>query len=316
MPKQSLPSSRARPYSFRNRDKEQAPRKVRGRNNRSPVVVQCTCCGGQGHAALQCFKRQTSHCTVCSRPGHMARACRTRMPNTKKVFRPINWCAEPSISDLDEVESSGNNIDRLTHKVRQGRREELDKLSRPAEVRKTAQDRLVRQSIELQRPGDKPPCRKVKVEPAAMLKIRIQGTDVTCELDTGASVSTLDLASWRRIGEPPLSEATIEATAYNNSPIHFSGKCTVLVEFKGKQAKMDLHVLEGATHTLCGRDMIRALEINCEPHYPSIYRIEEKFRENAECRLAKILEENKALFKPGLGKCITTQATLKFKTVF
>ncbi|XGW10387.1 hypothetical protein V3C99_012129 [Haemonchus contortus] len=112
MPQQSLPSFRARQYPLRNRDKEQARRKVKGGNNRSPVVVQCTCCGGQGHAAYQCFKRQTSFCTVCSRPGHMARACRTRMPNTK-----------------------------VTHKVRQGRREELDKMSRPAELKKTAQDR-------------------------------------------------------------------------------------------------------------------------------------------------------------------------------
>ncbi|KAK6009952.1 integrase core domain protein, partial [Ostertagia ostertagi] len=76
---------------------------------------------------------------------------------------------------------------------------------------------------------------------------------------------------------------------------------------------MDLHVLEGATRTLCGRDMIKALEINCGPHYPSVYGVQNKPRENVENRLAKILEENKALFEPGLGKCTTTQATLKFK---
>ncbi|KAK6031659.1 hypothetical protein OSTOST_02190, partial [Ostertagia ostertagi] len=113
--------------------------------------------------------------------------------------------------------------------------------------------------------GDRLPCRKVKVEPAATLNIKIQDTDVAS------------------------------------------------VEFKGKQAEMNLHVLGGASRTFCGRDMIEALEINCGPHYPSIYRVQNRPRENVENRLAKVLEENTALFKPVLGECTTTHATLKFK---
>ncbi|KAK6036879.1 hypothetical protein COOONC_25616, partial [Cooperia oncophora] len=98
------------------------------------------------------------------------------------------------------------------------------------------------------------------VEPATMLKIN--------------SMVQTSRTNWipepRRIGKPPLTEATIEATAYNNSPIKFCGKCTVWVQFNGRKAEMDSHVLERTTRSL--------------------------------------LYSNS-----GLGRCTTTQATLKFK---
>uniref|UniRef100_A0A7I4XW25 CCHC-type domain-containing protein n=1 Tax=Haemonchus contortus TaxID=6289 RepID=A0A7I4XW25_HAECO len=165
-PRQNLPSSRVRPLSGKNSVKEQPRNILKGSNNRSAVLVQCTCCGGHGHAAYQCFKRQTSFWTVCSRPGHMARACRTRKANTRKVSRRIYLCAEPSTSDLDEAHSSENNIDRLTHKARQGRREEKEKSEYQREVSKTAQNQLIRRSEEMRGSRDRLSGRMVKVEPA------------------------------------------------------------------------------------------------------------------------------------------------------
>ncbi|KAK6022923.1 integrase core domain protein [Ostertagia ostertagi] len=259
-------------------------RKLRVVNNRSVAAAQCTCCGGRGHAFYQCFKKQTAFCSNCSRPGHMAKACRSKrfssrnvLRESRKVSRRVNWCAEPSTSDLDESDISHSNIvDRVSHRERQGRREELDKSRLQAQESGRIQVPEVGRSAKMRRSGDQSLCQKVKVEPATMLKINIHGTDVSCELDTGASVSILDVASWRKIGKPPMTEATIEATAYNNSPIYFCGKCTVWVQFNGRRAKMDLHVLEGATRTLCGRDMIKALEIDCGPYYQRVHGMQEK----------------------------------------
>ncbi|KAK6027219.1 hypothetical protein OSTOST_06752 [Ostertagia ostertagi] len=203
----------------------------------------------------------------------MARACRSRRTNLK-VSRRVNWCAEPSTSDLDEMDSGENNIDRVSHKERQGRREELAKWRHQAERSRRTQGLKVGRSAKRRRSGGPSLCQKV--EPASMLSINIHGTDIACELDTGASVSILDVSSWKKIGKPPLTEPTIEATAYNNSPIPVLWQVHSVGQFNGRQAKMDLHVVEGATRTLCGRDMIRALEIDCGPHYQSIHEMQDK----------------------------------------
>nr|CDJ93460.1 Serine threonine protein kinase-related domain containing protein [Haemonchus contortus] len=87
-------------------------------------------------------------------------------------------------------------------------REELDKLSHPAEVKKTAQDRLVRRSVKLHGLGDKPPCRKVKVESAAVLKIRFQerwelalGEVHQCHFDVVAGLKALTIQMTLKMGK-------------------------------------------------------------------------------------------------------------------
>ncbi|KAK6011873.1 hypothetical protein OSTOST_23028 [Ostertagia ostertagi] len=269
---------------FSKRKQDAPPPRARAMQNKSRV--------GEQAAGVKSSKQPLGRCS----PVHML---------WRKVSRRVNWCAEPSTSDLDEMDSSENNIDKSVKVV------EKSWLSWGISPRGPEGPEILRSDDppRVRRSGGQSLCQKV--DPATMLRINIHGTDIACELDTGASVSILDVASWKRIGKPPLTEATIEATAYNNSPIQFCGKCTVWVQFNGRQAKMDLHVLEGATRTLCGRDMIRALKIDCGPHYQSVHEMQD--RPAVKQRLAKILEENKSVFKPGLGRCVTAQATLKFK---
>ncbi|KAK6056931.1 zinc knuckle [Cooperia oncophora] len=212
-------------------------------------------------------------CSNCSRPGHMAKACRSKASGVRKVSRRVNWCAEPSTSDLDECDSSENNIDRLTHRERQGRREELVKSKHQARRSEGVSEWQVGRSAETRRSADRKSCLRVRVEPATMLKIKFM-------------VQT-SRANWipepRRIGKPPLTEATIEATAYNNSPIKFCGKCT---------KSRDGFTRTRTTRSLCGRDMIRALRIDCGPHYQSIHEMQEKPLPKPEQKLAKIIEDN------------------------
>ncbi|VDL82659.1 unnamed protein product [Nippostrongylus brasiliensis] len=66
--------------------------------------------------------------------------------------------------------------------------------------------------------------------------------------------------------------------------------------FRGKKqqfgAWIDLYVLPTASRPLCGRDMIKKLQINCGPH---------------------VRVGNKLLFEKGIGRCTTAKVALKFK---
>uniref|UniRef100_A0A0N4XJ69 Gag protein n=1 Tax=Nippostrongylus brasiliensis TaxID=27835 RepID=A0A0N4XJ69_NIPBR len=86
------------------------------------------------------------------------------------------------------------------------------------------------------------------------------------------------------------------------------GKVPALVKFAGKLAKMDIHLFKEATHSLCGRDMIRELQINCGPHYGMVHSVKELTKVEIKKEIVRILEENKELFQSGLGKCVTTKA--------
>lgn len=159
---------------------------------------------------------------------------------------------------------------------------------------------------------------RATVEPAIMLPVVINGSEINFELDTGAAISIIDDKTWQKIGKPKMIPTRLEATAYNNSPISFKGKCKVEVAFDGNNETMDVYVLPSSAHPLCGRDMIKRLKINCGPHVRNVAQstMQNSSYTQSELRtkLLQILEENKALFEKGLGKCTTAKVSLKMKT--
>lgn len=116
---------------------------------------------------------------------------------------------------------------------------------------------------------------ELSVEPPRMLRVETNGRMIPFELDTGASMSIIDEKTWHMLGQPELRKTDVAATAYNNKRINFQGKVEVEVKFAGKTARLDLHVFRNATHSLCGRDMIRALQIDCGPHYQNVHHVNE-----------------------------------------
>ncbi|KAK6029503.1 integrase core domain protein, partial [Ostertagia ostertagi] len=153
----------------------------------------------------------------------------------------------------------------------------------------------------------------LSIEPPRMLMIKIEGHDVLFELDTGASMSIIDERTWRKLGAPELRDSGVEATAYNNERIKLQGQMLASVEFAGHKAEMELHVFKQATHPLCGRDMIKALQIDCGPHYNKVHSLQEMSQIQLKNGIVRLLQENKELFEEGLGKCTSFKATLKFK---
>ncbi|EPB67030.1 reverse transcriptase [Ancylostoma ceylanicum] len=147
------------------------------------------------------------------------------------------------------------------------------------------------------------------IEPPIMLVMRINDVPVQCELDTGAAISIMDEKTWKLVGRPPVKPANLEAMAYNNSSIRFRGKCRVKVEFNGTSLMREIFLLPQASHPLCGRDLIKAMHIDCGPYVG----VNQLGNSKIKAKLDQILQENKELFSAGLGKCTSTKAVLKFR---
>ncbi|KAK6028509.1 retroviral aspartyl protease [Ostertagia ostertagi] len=148
-------------------------------------------------------------------------------------------------------------------------------------------------------------------EPPRMLDMEVNGKKVSFELDTGASLSIIDERTWRMLGRPRLEEAKVAATAFDNKRITFQGKVPLHISFAGKEAIVDVHVFKEASHSLCGRDMIRRLQIDCGPHYDRVHSVTQMPKVEIKKQLVRILNSNKRLFQDGLGRVTPHAATGK-----
>ncbi|EPB74349.1 zinc knuckle [Ancylostoma ceylanicum] len=296
--------------------------------------VDCRICGKRGHIAANCYLRGKAHCRLCSKPGHIARTCWSKRPQAGSL-RKVNWCAESDELDSDSEESilleNVHTINmlqvgrELTKKLvtRRSRREvpvqrwrrDPESLVRKSDTRRSRCEvpaELLRQEelneVEDIRSGEVLPMVNI-IEPPIMLVMRINDVPVQCELDTGAAISIMDEKTWKLVGRPPVKPANLEAMAYNNSSIRFRGKCRVKVEFNGTSLMREIFLLPQASHPLCGRDLIKAMHIDCGPYVG----VNQLGNSEVKAKLDQILQENKELFSAGLGKCTSTKAVLKFR---
>lgn len=184
---------------------------------------RCRVCLGRSHLAKDCYFKTKAYCSICSRPGHLARACRTKKYPTRRP-RQVYWCADPGDSEeeLSEIEQTVSNIQvercRSRTKIMGQSKHSYRSQENGYENRKEHVNRQKGEVHQHSKPGE---------EPAIMLPISVNGSVVNFELDTGASISIIDEKTWRKVGKPEIMPTRLEATAYNNSPINFRGKCLV-----------------------------------------------------------------------------------------
>uniref|UniRef100_W6NES8 Uncharacterized protein K02A2.6-like n=1 Tax=Haemonchus contortus TaxID=6289 RepID=W6NES8_HAECO len=152
-------------------------------------------------------------------------------------------------------------------------------------------------------------------EPPRMLEMEVNGKKIPfeLELDTSASLSIIDEKTWNMLDQPQLNKAAVAATAFDSNRIKFQERVPLNDKFAGRDAIVDVHVFEEATHSLCGRDMIRKLQIDCGPHYGMVHKVKQMPNIEIKREIVRMLDNNKRLFQDDLGKCSTTRAELKFK---
>ncbi|XP_065310651.1 uncharacterized protein [Dermacentor albipictus] len=108
-------------------------------------------------------------------------------------------------------------------------------------------------------------CEVNEQEQKFMVKVQIQGQEVPMEVDSGASCSNVSEDTFRVIernrGEIPLQESGTTLVTWSKEALPLLGRATVLVEFKGRKAKLPLLVVKNRGNSLIGRNWFRPLGI-------------------------------------------------------
>ncbi|PIC43510.1 hypothetical protein B9Z55_004221 [Caenorhabditis nigoni] len=149
--------------------------------------------------------------------------------------------------------------------------------------------------------------------------VSINGTPLKMQLDTGADVTLISTKDWIRLGRPSLQTPTIQVKSANHQPIAVKGTFTCQFNLNGTFTSGMAHVAE--TGTLLGTDWISK-----DPHLWQILNANQiskvssgvgsacndldNMREGLKAELNKQFSD---VFKPELGHCTKTKASLVLK---
>ena len=123
----------------------------------------------------------------------------------------------------------------------------------------------------------------------------VNHSELEMEIDTGASVSVISEATYRRLGDadhaPPIRNSTVTLRTYTGEDIKVVGAVQVEVEHQGERKELPLIVVHGDGHSLLGRDWLAHLKLD----WSTIFQV------NSERGLQAILSQHANVFLPELG---------------
>lgn len=100
-------------------------------------------------------------------------------------------------------------------------------------------------------------CEIGEAPPAAKVTCRVEGQDMTFELDSGAPFSLIPLSVYKQQASmPALQKATVRLQSYTKHSIQIEGAVEVLVTFRGKSSILPLLVVKEGSVCLAGRNWI------------------------------------------------------------
>ena len=137
--------------------------------------------------------------------------------------------------------------------------------------------------------------------------VKLDGHSVTMEIDTGASVSLISEATFRKIWgpQPPhLQASTVTLHGYGGEQIPVVGSLNVTVQHCQQTEELSLTVVAGDGPSLLGRDWLAKIKLD----WKRIMKLDERDQ------LQQILERHAAVFAPGLGKVEGVEVKLQVNT--
>ena len=75
--------------------------------------------------------------------------------------------------------------------------------------------------------------------------MKVNGRNITCLLDTGSDISTIDETTWKKIGKPELRNTGKIARGISGSKLKFKGEFDAKVTLDGKTHKTKIYVIAG-----------------------------------------------------------------------
>ncbi|XP_075550349.1 uncharacterized protein LOC142583754 [Dermacentor variabilis] len=135
-------------------------------------------------------------------------------------------------------------------------------------------------------------------EPAVRVEVRVNGSPLEMEVDSGAVCSVINGRTMRklRISKRALRPSSLHFRAYNNKELRVLGELTVTVEFRGQEHRLRLVVVKGASIGLIGRDWFKSLGISLS----GVHSVCEPSRTGSKGTTA-LLKKYSSVFEPGLG---------------
>ncbi|CAR98767.1 Protein CBG27228 [Caenorhabditis briggsae] len=147
----------------------------------------------------------------------------------------------------------------------------------------------------------------------------INGKKLKMQMDTGADITMISIKDWKLLGRPELQSPTIQVKSANHQPIAVKGFFKCHFKLNGTSASGMAHVAE--TGTLLGTDWISK-----DPHFWRMLNANQvskvssdvgsacdyldNMREGLKAELNKQFSD---VFKPELGRCTKTKASLVLK---
>ncbi|CAS00993.1 Protein CBG28002 [Caenorhabditis briggsae] len=147
----------------------------------------------------------------------------------------------------------------------------------------------------------------------------INGKKLKMQMDTGADITMISIIDWKLLGSPELQAPTIQVKSANHQPIAVKGFFKCHFKLNGTSASGMAHVAE--TGTLLGTDWIskdphfwRMLNANQVSKVSSDVGSACDYLDNMHEGLkAELNKQFSDVFKPELGRCTKTKASLVLK---
>ena len=88
------------------------------------------------------------------------------------------------------------------------------------------------------------------------VNMKVNGRNITCLLDTGSDISTIDETTWEKIGKPELRNTGKIVRGILGSKPKFKGEFDAKVTLDGETHKTKIYVIAGKNANLFGIDLI------------------------------------------------------------
>ena len=127
-------------------------------------------------------------------------------------------------------------------------------------------------------------------EPAILIHIKMNGSKIPMELDTGATLSVMSEETWKEAcPTTTLRQSSARLSTYSGEPLTVLGKAMVDVEYEGQTERLPLQIIKGSGPDLFGRNWLSKIRLI----WPTIKKISNE--------LDSVLDKRPEVSKDELG---------------
>uniref|UniRef100_A0A914QPJ1 RNA-directed DNA polymerase n=1 Tax=Panagrolaimus davidi TaxID=227884 RepID=A0A914QPJ1_9BILA len=249
--------------------------------------MTCFRCG-QPHSPDTC-KFIKAVCHYCKKTGHLEKVCKTKQhnSNSRNYGSKSSSIRQPSVKYVTTADSSA-----------------ASSTFGPT-IRGSSNIRLL--SIRTNKPAaSASPSNRI------MLKVLINDTPVTAQLDSGSDATIVSQEEYERIGKPAFTGPKLSARTANDTLLPFIGSFECLVTLNERTERLMIHVAN-TTVSLLGLDFYHAFGLEEVPLKSITCNLVVSNSAAPPGAVDSLMKEFEPLFKEGLGKCTKAEVVLQLK---